>query len=110
MNKERLLDLAKRLREVPPDRFDIRVWECGTKACVLGWCCRWYPDEWTIVYNHPVKTVMHRGRYGFSAAAEYFDITLNMAKCLFTADAYPVGTPLTPTFVADTIDALLQWD
>lgn len=44
MNIENLTLLAEKLEQLPPDKFSMRHWECGSVACIGGWTDRWFPE------------------------------------------------------------------
>lgn len=114
MNVLRLRDVIKRLKKVPPTEFDLRRFfthkevngkRCRTAACVIGWCCDWYPNEFTKVYeyrNSLYYGVKHNGEYNFDAAAEWFGITYAQAVDLFDVTYYGTATPT----IQDVVQAM----
>lgn len=120
MNKERLLDVAARLKLVPAEKFDISFWfgadRCGTVCCVLGWCCTWYPKDWKAKVSDP-EDINYRNvllypkltegaAYGIFAASEYFDIIYRDARALFMDTDYPPNVG--PVEVAEAIERYVE--
>jgi hypothetical protein len=108
MNKERLLNVAKALRESQnPQDFDMGtfVHGCGTPACALGhYGCR--PDLQDTFFTEGGSFFAKRdGKETlsiFSVASEHFDIT--MAQCDELFEANGCGYAETPTEAAAYIE------
>lgn len=45
LNTERLEELASIIERQNPDTFNMAYWDCGSSACIGGWCERLYPDH-----------------------------------------------------------------
>jgi hypothetical protein len=111
----RLLRLAKILRKVKPEEFDIYKWECGTAACALGHACRdpYFRRLGLSLDNRPLfVTPMFRfkgDRYrGSRAGAKFFGITDNESQKLFLPSGYAGSRPVTPKRVAAKIERLVK--
>lgn len=44
MNTDNILLVASHIDKVDPEQFSMAEWECGTHACIGGWCERIFPD------------------------------------------------------------------
>lgn len=47
-----------------PEAFHMRTWECGTTACIGGWCCRlldWKPTNVMCTFDLEEKLVTYLG-------------------------------------------------
>jgi hypothetical protein len=124
MNKERLLDAARRLRLVPPEKFDIsvfttcaapRLWVenpsdmrlCGSSACLLGWLPVWYPKDWIYFKGSPV--LLGGSRSAFECGARWFGITDYELNYLALPGHYPDEKyQPTPSQVADRIEKMVE--
>jgi hypothetical protein len=115
MNTKRLLTLARHLRKVPVERFDMKRWACGTTACAMGHACtipsfrraglRLVEDfGWGTI---TMSTIAFGKILGMQAAAELFDISYLTANRLFHAGNYPKPNP-TPAEVAERIERLVR--
>lgn len=87
---QRLQELATKLRGVPDDRFNYKVWcnsreglrvDCGSAGCALGWCTVFWPDSWEFKRSGDIGLVS--GLCAFDAAADFFDISKQSADYLF---------------------------
>jgi len=133
--KRRLLALAKFLRGLPAERFDMREWvgkdwkggadlSCGTTACALGWATT------MPLFRKLGLRLVHTGsigggypqvgdgyesggrweyaRTGYHAAAFLFGITYEEAEYLFLPGSTRPGAPReTPKQVARRIEAFV---
>lgn len=92
MNKERLLNVARALRESPnPDQFTMQTYSkgCGTPACAFGHYChrtdlqsefRLDPNGVPIDVQDTYEVGYYRGK-----TLEHFDITEDQSELLFAA-------------------------
>ena len=101
--KRMLLKLADFLKtEVRPKWFNLGSWstrkflekECGTTACAGGWSTVCFPRSGLkLVVSREVGESfleLAYGKYrGLDAAAEFFGIDDDTARCLFYPDYYP---------------------
>ncbi len=115
MNRERLERAATLLEGLPPEKaaaFDIDTWvsqkaaaqgsvvmiECGSTACAIGYCGLdpWFQEQglWLVSEDIPdskgkffVQPRYH-GRSGFDAIEDFFNISRELAECLFHPDGY----------------------
>lgn len=100
MNKERLLNVAKSLRESPnPDKFDMSYHldhECGTPACAFGhYAARQDLQSTFRVARDPrfhaygIETTDGENQnvwWDDQCVREHFDITYDEARLLFFSD------------------------
>lgn len=96
MNKERLEHLIEVLKEVPPNDFDMSLWQCGTQACAMGWACRdpqFRKEGLTTTRGGHSSTPAFEGHQAFYAAAKFFGISRNDAGMLFSPSAYDFDNP-----------------
>ena len=97
MNVERLGTLAKFLRAVPPERFNMDTWvekstdngkvACGYAACAMGWACmipEFRKDGLKLYGVEPE----YNNETGFEVAMEFFDISYENAEYLFSPETY----------------------
>ena len=115
MNKTRLLTLAKHLRTVPPDKFDLAYWKCGAAGCAIGHAC----DIPSLKYDglrmehsgYPFQGEPVFGEQrGWDAVASFFGISRDNAFFLFDEDSY-IDDDLEstrPEVVADRIEAFVK--
>lgn len=125
MHYERLERLAALLDTVPPEKFDLGSWACGTTACAIGWAaldptfrseglrldCVPSPDTY---HCYTVTDLTQTGGTFFpvfgkavyyAAAEAFWGLTNNQAHKLFAPWSY--DPPGTPSDVAKRIRALL---
>lgn len=128
MNTERLLFLAKKLRENADNpqgsKFDLQHWfagttalNCGTTACAMSFACLLPEFQTQGLY---LSKLSQSPRYkdsigymygGFSAAREFFEITSNEALQLFSDSYYATQNwkgAVGEQRVADKIEALCR--
>jgi hypothetical protein len=88
MNKERLLDLAKRLREVPPSQFQ-SSWKQGSRHCVFSLLSTWYPEDWTFCSRTPTEPITgwYGGHGGCFAFEKYFGLDAKLAERLISTSS-----------------------
>lgn len=95
MQIERLKHLVAILEKVRPARFNISIWHvensCGATACALGWASldpEFNRQGFTLasVGGH---WPMFKEHDGYSAAAEFFSITMEQSIHLFYPNEYP---------------------
>lgn len=88
---------------------------CGTAACALGSAGLYKPfrDQGLIttvdcVVFKPDPETDETQHYGFVAGAEFFDITIEQSKLLFSTHSYEEGVTTTPEMVADRVKQILD--
>ena len=105
-----LRELARTLRSVEPDAFDMGDWikgpstnpqDCGTVACIAGWATT-IPEAGLVITNRGDLRYKGRDICGIRAFAYAFGIPLKDAYDLCTCDA----CHQTPGAAADAVDAL----
>jgi hypothetical protein len=106
MHIERLKHLTTVLKEVPPERFDLWGWDCGTAACAVGWACRdpQMQDEGLRMFN---GIPHYKGLSAWPAVEAFFDLPEYEAAQLFMASRYKQD-PATPQDVIARIEKLLE--
>lgn len=106
---ERLGTLYAIMQGVPEHRVSLSIWRgennwetdrdllkrCGTKACAVGWACAYPPfKKLGLSYSRKHKSPVYKApasktkREGFVAVADFFDITLDQARQLFTSSSW----------------------
>ena len=87
MNPEAFENLLRVLENIPEDQFDLGDWECGTKACAIGWAARdaWFWDQEFYLTGSIPKL---RSLCGWEAVRALFHISDNNAKYLFEKCSY----------------------
>lgn len=115
MNIQRLQHLITILQGVPPDRFNLAAWKCGTTACAVGWAClapEFNKQGLTFRGPGPVYSKPDAEPDEFythwRAVEEFFGLTEVQAWHLFTEHAYASIPNPVPQDVADRITALLK--
>lgn len=109
MNKEKLLAIAKLMRETPVDKIDMSVWRCGSTACAIGTAIlagvlpglelikakRYHTARYFSLYPVPkgcdALWVLEQGDdfdFGFGSVAKELGISLWEANRLFSEDEY----------------------
>lgn len=121
MNTERLLNVAKALRESPkPDKFSMRDYAnpiCGTPMCALGhYAARTDLQTFLIIDNgrreHAFSTPMfyadngNKAWYDHSRVHQHFEIDEQDAEELFSADG--CGNAKTPIEAAEYIERFVD--
>lgn len=87
MNPEAFENLLRVLENIPEDQFDLGEWECGTKACAIGWAARdaWFQDqELHLTASDPI----FKNLFGWDAVENFFQISKNQAVYLFSINSY----------------------
>lgn len=117
MHKDRLLTLAKFLRSVPEDKFDMSVWSadpapptigCGYAGCAMGYACGMPEFQQLGLECTPTGTPRFGVAHAYSAAADFFGITYMDATQLFNPNDYLCASArITPAMVADRIEKLV---
>lgn len=105
--RERLRVLADFLDTVPPAKFNIRDWTCGTTACAIGWCPSipsFAAAGWRLIQGLP----FFEGRCGYGSAMAFFGMSLADAKQLFSTTSNPKD--ITARAVATNIRSYLEQD
>lgn len=106
MRADRLLTLAAFLDNLPEEKFNFAIiaeergkpmlealaaghTRCGTVACAIGWLPAVFPADfkWTDAY-YKSRSVTRDGSIDFSAAEEFFDLTVYQAEYLFMPGRY----------------------
>lgn len=124
MNRHRLEVLQAHLRQVKPDKFDIRSWGCGSTACAighagrikefqdLGFSCN---ETKCPSYSGPSYSVkasadpnLHIMMLGWTAVEEFFELEPIEARYLFLSQSYSNCGLTTAIEVADRIESLLR--
>lgn len=103
---QNLLKLGEKLRTVPPEKFDMSNWKCGTAACAIGWCPTLVPEAGITIEKRFFASAypVFAGIYHWEAVEEAFGLDAEEAKELFSEDAYHNDwEPITPERVADRI-------
>jgi len=113
-NIERLKHLVTILRAVPPERFDMGYWECGTVACAVGHAC--HDPQFRKEGLHLAKVdgfsqlrpVLDLGVRldGWEAVEGFFGLIEPQAYSLFSLHAYESNFPTTDDVIA-RIEALI---
>lgn len=87
MNLEAFENLLRVLENVPEEQFDLGDWECGTKACAVGWAARdaWFHDREFYLQSHLPR---FRILYGWEAVRSLFHISEDQAYYLFDQKSY----------------------
>jgi hypothetical protein len=107
MHKERLEQMVTMLRGLPPEKFDISDWHCGTTACAVGHACV------SPVFNEQglELSVWDGPKFGefdgWSAVREFFELNTVDANYLFDMDKYIQGPLTLAGDVADRIEAFI---
>ena len=88
------------LPAVIEENFDLRVWQCETTACALGWGCMYKPfqeeglrliTEAESFYGKAYP--LYKDRECIEAAEEFFDLTYSEARELFYKSYYNQENP-----------------
>lgn len=112
---DELLKLARGLRSIPVNKFDIQFWgrepsghNYNTVACAASWLPKLVPE---CGIKHLGKTdrierfnfiPTYKGLRGFLALSRYFQIPHDLVERVFSDDGYKSEEP-TPEEVADEI-------
>ena len=81
--RERRETVARMLEVLPPEKFDLVHYQCGTTACALGWLAHWKHDGWKW---GDCDVLPERDRQGPTlSAAEYFGLSYRDADACFSA-------------------------
>lgn len=108
MNSKRLLKLASLLEKKPEGKFSLKDWRkdnsCGTTACAVGWAASdknfrragLRAVEVGSGIDHTRYVIEFKDKagqvhYNFTAAAEFFDISIGDSLFLFSPDKYEQG-------------------
>lgn len=113
MNVERIKDVIRRVRELPPERLDMGQYsrerlsslahDCQSAGCVAGWCHTWYPEHfaqvrWTVpAYIVPGTERLIDGVDGLRA---FLDLPLSAWE-IFHEEG-------TPSVVADRLERYMD--
>lgn len=116
MNRERLEQVIRVLRSVPPQHFYMGTWRseppprrpdlCGTTCCAIGHCAQ---DPWfnaqglTFDYQQDVACPIYNGVNGFHGIRRFFDISFQDAHHLFGCQHYNDTIPDTIARIQDFI-------
>lgn len=117
---ERLRTLYSVLAGVPDERLDLRLWrndekpDCGTIHCAFGWAATYPPFQAMGLHlvessymedgvEIPIHNPHFNGESSFSAAAEFFGISLREAMNLFDGARGAFGDE---GFTTDRLEAL----
>lgn len=110
---ERLETLAYVLDNVPPERFDLEFWQCGTSACAVGWamqtpCFQKAGLETGIDDRMPeLHYPVYQGHSGFLGVSEFFGTSVEDTEDLFACDSYESEGLTKPEEVATRIRAFI---
>jgi len=112
-NIERLKHLVTILRAVPPERFDMGYWECGTVACAVGHAC--HDPQFQAEGLHlarvagfaTLRPALNRGQNGWPAVMTFFGLNLDQALYLFSMSDYESAFLTTDDVIA-RIEALIK--
>lgn len=81
MNRERLTILRDHIATIPAKQFDMADWDCGTAACIGGWCERLWPEDTaseslglTVRQENALFYVQRDGSFGEGKYLEYSEI------------------------------------
>lgn len=119
MNRGRLLKLAAHLDTVPPEKFDLGHWICGTTACAVGHACSipefraeglgWNSKQSRTRFENPAPRF--GGSEGWYAVQKFFDLDYGQATALFLDDSYDThGERTTAAEVAQRIREVVASD
>jgi len=82
---DRLRMLATFLDDVPPEKFDIGFYWCGTKGCAMGWAASipsFRAAGWLL--SDRDQAPQYQGYVSYDAASAFFGITVDEAYDLFS--------------------------
>lgn len=113
------MKLAEFLRTIKRSKFDLGVFvendklgryewdtkalnECGTTACACGWACT-IPSFRKAGLKLEKGFLKYKGAFNFTAASEFFGITLIEAEYLFDPLYYKKADNTTPIEVSNRI-------
>lgn len=110
MNKQRLEQMVVMLRGLPPEKFNIGRWHCGTSACAVGHaCCSPAFQEQGLSlrkYDWECEPAFD-GETSWEAVEKFFDIKPSAASYLFYDREYPNEGETTALEVADRIESFI---
>jgi hypothetical protein len=106
MSTERLQHLITILEKVPEEKFDLLSWHCGTTACAVGHAAldpvfnaqgfKLSPGIYSQAAHPTFKPDEDSETHtGWSAVAEFFDLSYGMACYLFDKARYDELNPTT---------------
>jgi hypothetical protein len=82
------------LPAVKEENFDLRVWQCGTSACALGWGCMYKPfQEEGLRLSTKTAYPLYKESKGIEAAEEFFELNYKEARDLFYRSHYNQENP-----------------
>ena len=119
MNKKRLKKLKEFLENLDSRKFDlgivamdVREGKCCSQGCAMGWMPTVFPKSGLLLkledgYEWPIVLINKKtNKIDFEAAADFFDITINISERLF--DPYYYDRQKGPKSVAKKIGKLLD--
>jgi hypothetical protein len=91
MRIDRLNHLITILENVPPERFDLGTWSCGTTACAVGWAAvdKNFNAEGFYLFNTiPHLRTEHETLKSWDAVKVFFELTSTQVYHLFSDEEY----------------------
>lgn len=114
----KLNHLIKILQSVPPNRFNMKSWRCGTSACAAGWAGMDYTFNRMGFFSHDATSELDELCYCspegkqfkyFQACEQFFELNEWEAEYLFYPNVYSNNSePITPQRVISRIQSLLE--
>lgn len=109
----KLLHLIEVLKNVPVDKFDMKIWRCGTSACAAGWagldpvfnCMGFISSLHNKVYYRPNVNIYNVGLF---ACMVFFELSDKQANHIFLPATYDSCNYITPNDVISRIEQLLE--
>lgn len=122
MNIEAMIELRRVAEAIPPEQFDMGIWEsdCGTEACLAGWATRdpYFTERGLTMHVDmgksygPHKAPEFGDEMGFSALRAFFEIGYEVADHLFDVVGYQNRTgehgSVSKADVLEHIDQVLE--
>jgi hypothetical protein len=97
MNRSRLQHLITILEAVPPERFNLNNWHCGTAACACGWAAldpQFMAEGFTLLSTegttYPIFDYADGSPLleGFAAVRKFFGLNEEQVIDLFLHSSY----------------------
>ena len=112
MRNDRLEVLARHLDGLPPENFNLGVWQCGTTACAVGHACT-IPEfqadglglvETSINFIYP----KYQKFTAWEAVSCFFECSDAISTHLFYTNSYFNGKATGPKEVAERIREVIK--